>query len=65
MLHKCLLNINEDTLQDLRWHNAEQVLMPVIPNMPAAARVRRDRLAETGKSAITIAICQGANEPGF
>nr|XP_023680798.1 putative nuclease HARBI1 [Paramormyrops kingsleyae] len=47
MRYGCLLDINEDTLQEFRRRDAElHVPMSVNPNTPAAARARRDQLAE-------------------
>ena len=47
MSHGCLLDINEERLQDFRRHDAElHVPMPMNPNTPAAARVRRNQSAE-------------------
>nr|XP_033465325.1 putative nuclease HARBI1 isoform X2 [Epinephelus lanceolatus] len=45
--HGCLLDQNEDTVQDLQRREAElHVPLPINPNTPAAARARRDQLAE-------------------
>ena len=49
MRHGCALDLDEDTLQDMRRRDAERhVPMPIDPNMQpaAAARARRDQLAE-------------------
>ncbi|XP_034025040.1 putative nuclease HARBI1 [Thalassophryne amazonica] len=47
MRHGCLLDINEDNIEDLRRWDAElQVQMPVNSNFPVEAVAQRDELAE-------------------